>query len=71
MEIIINDDTNRVRMEEALTRITNDTLNNLIDGLKIVLTDELTATSIYNDEFNIFPRSYLDGLGGGQRQHNT
>jgi hypothetical protein len=62
MEIIINDHINRVRIEEALTRITNDTLNNLIVGLKIVLTDELTATNIYNDDFDIFPPSYLDGL---------
>jgi Zn-dependent protease with chaperone function len=77
MEIIIKDDNNRVRMEEALARITNDTLNNLIHELRIVLTDELTATSIYNDEYNIFSRSFENGLGGnkgnvihgGQRKH--
>ncbi len=66
MEIIINENNNTIRMEQALARITDDNLNNLIDGLNIVLTDEITATSIYNDEYNIFPRSYEDGLGGNK-----
>jgi hypothetical protein len=67
MTIIASIEANKLRLENSIDRILSNCSPDLraeIENMKLIITDDVKATEVYNDEYDLFKKTYRQGFGG-------
>jgi len=63
---LISNSENQEKIQESFDRIcysSSEALRKTIQNMPLIIADELTAQSVYSDEYNFFQRAYSDSFG--------
>jgi len=66
MQIITRSESNRLRIQNSFNRIINNCsveLKSTIEKMPLMISDEISAVEIYNDEYGLFRNAHSEGFG--------